>query len=77
MLAAIHRALRSNGRLIVIDFRRLPGSSSQWVMQHVRAGRETVIEEIQAAGFRFVADRPVLSSNYFLEFEKRDAEKGE
>lgn len=70
MLAAIHRALRSNGRLIVIDFRRLPGSSSQWVMQHVRAGRETVIEEIQAAGFRFVADRPVLSSNYFLEFAK-------
>jgi len=43
----------------------------------VRAGRDTVIEEIQAAGFRFVADRPVLTSNYFLEFQKRDAEKGE
>ena len=74
MLAAIHRALRSGGRLIVIDFRRQPGRSSPWVMGHVRAGRETVIGEIQAAGFRFVADRPVLVSNYFLEFEKRDVE---
>lgn len=77
MLATIHRALRDSGRLIVIDFLRQPGSSTPWVMQHVRAGRDTVIEEIQAAGFRFVADRPVLTSNYFLEFEKRDAEKGE
>jgi len=70
MLASIHRALRVGGRLIVIDFRRQPGRSSPWVMGHVRAGRDTVIGEIQAAGFRFVADRPVLDSNYFLEFEK-------
>ena len=70
MLASIHRALRSDGRLIIIDFRRQPGRSSQWVMQHVRAGRDSVLREIQAAGFQLVADRPLLASNYFLEFRK-------
>lgn len=72
MLDSIHRALRTGGRLVIIDFRRQPGSSSPWVMQHVRAGRDSVIREIQAAGFRFLAERPLLASNYFLEFSKAD-----
>jgi predicted methyltransferase len=71
MLTAIHGALRSDGRLVVIDFRRIPGFSSPWVMNHVRSGRETVIEEIEAAGFRLNADLPLLRENYFLVFGKR------
>jgi len=70
MLASIHRALRQGGRLIIIDFRRDPRISSRWVMGHVRADRTQVIHEIQAAGFRLVADRPLLRTNYFLEFRK-------
>lgn len=70
MLASIHGALRRDGRLIIVDFRRQPGRSSQWVLQHVRAGRDSVIREIRAAGFQLVADRPLLESNYFLEFRK-------
>lgn len=70
MLASIRQALRPGGRLIVIDFRRRPEVNSPWVMGHVRAGRETVIREIGAAGFRFVGERPLLRSNYFLVFDK-------
>lgn len=70
MLASIHKALRSAGRLIVIDFRKQPGESSGWVMGHVRANKEKVIEEISSAGFVLVDDKPLLRVNYFLEFRK-------
>lgn len=70
MLASIRRALRSDGRLIVIDFRKQPGISSGWVMGHVRTNRDTVIREIRSAGFRLVDDKPLLQTNYYLEFVK-------
>ena len=70
MLASIHRALRRGGRLIIIDFRRDPRISSRWVMSHVRGDRDQVIREVQAAGFRLVDDKPLLRTNYFLEFRK-------
>jgi len=72
MLASIHKALRSGGRLIVIDFRKHPGKSSGWVMGHVRANMKKVIEEITSAGFVLIDDKPFLRANYFLEFRKVD-----
>jgi ubiquinone/menaquinone biosynthesis C-methylase UbiE len=69
MLASIHSALRAGGRLILIDFRRDPRHNPPWIMQHVRAGKDTVILEVQAAGFRFLEEKPLLRSNYFLVFE--------
>ncbi|NBC48213.1 MAG: methyltransferase domain-containing protein [Gammaproteobacteria bacterium] len=71
MLASIHRALRPDGTLAVIDFRRLPGFSSAWVMGHVRAGRAQVIREVRAAGFELVEEPVQLDGNYFLRFRKR------
>lgn len=70
MLSSIHKALRSGGRLIVIDFIKQPGKSSRWVMGHVRADKNKVIDEITSAGFALVDDKPLLRSNYFLEFRK-------
>jgi predicted methyltransferase len=70
MLASIHSALRTGGRLIIIDFRRDPRISSRWVMGHVRGNKAQVIREVQAAGFRLVDDKPLLQTNYFLEFKK-------
>jgi predicted methyltransferase len=69
-LASIRRALRPGGTLLLVDFRREPGSSSSWVMGHVRAGREQVIAEVEAAGFRLLADEGLLRSNYFLRFRR-------
>lgn len=71
MLASIRRALRPNGTLVVIDFERIPGKSSAWVMSHVRAGKETVVREVEAAGFRLIKDHDaVLEENFFLVFRK-------
>ena len=43
-------------RVILIDFRRIPGHSTEWVLSHVRSGQETFEAEIAAAtsfeGFR-------------------------
>lgn len=69
-LASIHQALRSEGRVIIIDFRRDPRISSNWVMGHVRGNKAQVIQEMQAAGFRLVDDKPLMRTNYFLEFVK-------
>lgn len=72
MLASLHAALKPGGRLVVIDFERIPGRSSAWILGHVRAGRETVVEEIVAAGFRPLRAHGFLRENYFLEFRRVD-----
>jgi predicted methyltransferase len=70
MLSSIHASLKPGGILIIIDFRRDPRHSSRWVMGHVRAGKDTVVEEITQAGFRLIDDKPLLRTNYFLVFSK-------
>ena len=72
MLASIHKALQKDGRLVIVDFRRDPGHSSRWVMGHVRAGKDVVIEEISRAGFSLLEDRPLLRTNYYLVFRRLD-----
>lgn len=71
-LASIHRALKPGGRLYIVDFERIPGKSRNWVLDHVRCGKETVIEETIAAGFRPMESivGPPLEENYFLGFVK-------
>lgn len=73
MLASLRQALRCDGELVVVDFKRIPNVSSEWIMEHVRAGEETVIQEILRAGFVLVAREDFLESNYFLRFRKAAA----
>jgi len=71
-LASIKRALKPGGRFIVVDFERIPGITPQNTLDHVRAGKETVIEEVLAAGFRLREEVKSLGlkSNYYLIFER-------
>src|SRR4051812_13072805 len=70
-LASLYRALKPGGRLIVVDFIRIPGQSREWVLNHVRVGQEVVEKEIAAAGFRKAAEvKDVLKENYLVVFEK-------
>ena len=57
--------------LYVIDFEKIPGVSSGWVMNHVRLDKATAIREIEAAGFVFVGEERMLRENYFLKFVRR------
>jgi ubiquinone/menaquinone biosynthesis C-methylase UbiE len=68
MMASIRRALKPGGSVVVIDFRKIPGFSTPWVMGHVRANESTVVREMESYGFRLVEDRDFLRSNYFLRF---------
>jgi ubiquinone/menaquinone biosynthesis C-methylase UbiE len=70
MLASIHNALKDGGTLVVIDFERVTGKSSAWILDHVRADKQQVIDEINAAGFRLAGDESLLKENYFLRFVK-------
>jgi SAM-dependent methyltransferase len=70
-LASIHRALKPHGALVLIDFHRIEGKSSAFVMGHVRAGQEVFVKEIVEAGFRQVDEKKdLLKESYFVRFEK-------
>ncbi len=73
MLASIHSALAPGGRLVVVDFDRIPGQSREWILDHVRAGKEETRAEIEAAGFTFVEEVEIerFEENYFIKFRKK------
>ena len=70
MMSSVYQALRPGGSVVIIDFRRVPGTSGPWIMGHVREGKEGVIREMQHAGFRFIESKDFMRSNYFLRFGK-------
>jgi ubiquinone/menaquinone biosynthesis C-methylase UbiE len=72
MLASIRQALRPGGRLVVIDFDRVEGKSTAFVLKHVRASREVFRTEIQSAGFVMLrpAQKPDLEESFYLCFQK-------
>ena len=71
-LASIRRALKEGGHLIVIDFERIPGTSREWLLDHVRAGKSVFRGEIEAAGFVLKSEKKIegFQENYFLEFSR-------
>jgi predicted methyltransferase len=69
-LDSIYRALRPGGEIFLVEFKRIPGVSSDWTLNHVRAGQEVFTEEIEAAGFKMVQEIDMLKDNYVLRFRK-------
>ena len=71
-LSTLHKALKPGGEIVLIDFKRIPGESSDFVMGHVRAGQEVFEAEVIAAGFEKVGEvNDVLKENYFVRFKKK------
>jgi ubiquinone/menaquinone biosynthesis C-methylase UbiE len=70
-LESLHRAIKPGGLLVVVDFVRIPGKSSDWVLGHVRAGQEVVEKEIAATGFEKVGEvKDLLKENYLVVFTR-------
>jgi ubiquinone/menaquinone biosynthesis C-methylase UbiE len=70
-MRSIHRALRPKGQVVLIDFHRIEGKSSNWTMSHVRAGQGVFAKEITDAGFKQVEEKKgLLKESYFLRFVK-------
>ncbi len=70
MLASLYSSLKPGGRLVIVDFRKIPQESRQWILGHVRADEQTVTREVLQAGFRQQSEFDLLSENYFLQFYK-------
>jgi predicted methyltransferase len=70
MLASIRRALRPGGTLVLVDYERIPGMSEDWILRHIRAGKDDFRREIEAAGFRFVEEVKLMRESYFLRFAR-------
>ncbi|PRQ08651.1 class I SAM-dependent methyltransferase [Enhygromyxa salina] len=71
-LPTLYRALRPGGRLVIVEFDRIPGKTSERMMKHVRQDQATLTAEVTAAGF--VLDHEIeqvpLDENYMLVFRK-------
>ncbi len=72
MLAALHRALKPGGRLIVVEFYKRPNAMPGGrAMTHIRLDEADVIKEIEANRFKFVSKREhIEGSQYMAVFEK-------
>jgi ubiquinone/menaquinone biosynthesis C-methylase UbiE len=72
MLASLHRAIRPGGRLVVVDFEKIEGTSQRWVLEHVRVGKEGVSAEIVNAGFTMDQQVQIdgMTENYMLQFRR-------
>ena len=70
-MASLFRAMKPGGRVILIDFKRIEGESSEWTLNHVRAGQEVFEAEVLSTGFQKVREeRELFQENYFVVFEK-------
>ncbi len=75
--ASIFKALKPDGKLVLIDLHRIAGVSSDWAMKHVRADQETVEKEIASCGFVKTESPDIgLKENYFIVYKKGRAADG-
>jgi ubiquinone/menaquinone biosynthesis C-methylase UbiE len=72
MLAAIHKALKPGGRLVVIEYYKRPDSMSNGrALTHIRLDMPDAIKEIEANHFHLVMERETIKNvQYMLILEK-------
>ncbi len=71
-MRSILKALKPDGRIYLLDFERIEGVSSDWILGHVRAGKDVVIGEIESVGFELEESFDLFEENYFVKFRKAD-----
>lgn len=74
-MRSLHEALRPGGEVVIIDFYRVPGVSREWVLDHVRCDKATVIKELRSFGFELTDNQPdddFLTENYIIRVKKVD-----
>ena len=74
ILASIHQALRPRGLLVLVEFDRVEGKSTAFVLNHIRAGQAEFRREIEGAGFQplSISQAPRLKENFIAKFQKTE-----
>jgi ubiquinone/menaquinone biosynthesis C-methylase UbiE len=67
---SLFRTLRPGATLVLIDFERIEGESLPAILKHVRADKQTVIDEVSQAGFVLESETDLLQQNYYLHFRR-------
>lgn len=72
ILTTIRSALSPGGRLIILDYYLTDEAKNDPAKEHLRFGKDGLIAEIEASGFRLTEEPAVegLKEFYFLSFEK-------
>ena len=72
ILASIRQALKPEGKLVVVDFDRVEGRSSEFVLKHVRAGQDVFPQGDRGGRLRRIstAKPPAFKENFFLPSKK-------
>lgn len=72
---SLFAAMKPGGKVILVDFRRIEGETSDFTLKHVRAGQEVFEAEVLKSGFVKVAEnKEILKENYFVIFQKPKTE---
>lgn len=75
-MISLLKAMKPGGRVILIDFKRIEGESSDWTMDHVRAGQEVFEAEVLESGFRKADEiKDLLKENYMVVFERNGQDR--
>ena len=73
-MASLFQALKPGGRVVLVDFKRIEGESTEWTLNHVRAGQEVFEAEVLSTGFKKAREeKELLKENYLVVFEKPKA----
>jgi 2-polyprenyl-3-methyl-5-hydroxy-6-metoxy-1,4-benzoquinol methylase len=71
-LRSLYETLKPEGRMVIVEFDKVPGKTSEAMLKHVRQDKATLLAEVTAEGF--VLEREVtsveLEENYMLVFHK-------
>jgi ubiquinone/menaquinone biosynthesis C-methylase UbiE len=72
MLAGIHKALKPDGKLVIVEYYKTPAAMPNGdAVNHIRFNKPDVIKEIEANHFRLVSEREqIKDSQYMLILEK-------
>jgi ubiquinone/menaquinone biosynthesis C-methylase UbiE len=73
-MQGVHRALKSGGRVFIIDYyryRRNPAASPEEVSRHIRLDRDDVVKEVEPQGFHLTKQFDHTPFMYVLVFERR------
>jgi protein-L-isoaspartate O-methyltransferase len=71
-LRSLYETLKPEGRMVIVEFDKVPGKTSEAMLKHVRQDKATLLAEVRAEGF--VLEREItsiaLDENYMLVFRK-------
>lgn len=67
MLAGIHRALKPDGKLVLVEYYKTAGAMpNNNALTHIRLNKPDVVKEIEANHFRLISERDQIKDSQYM-----------